>query len=58
MSMDYQEAVALAKSGKEEGFRFLYEATYQSKLYLAVQYMKNEHEAEDVLQALDKIFAE
>lgn len=50
MSMDYQEAVALAKSGKEEGFRFLYEATYQSKLYLAVQYMKNEHEAEDVLQ--------
>lgn len=48
--MDYQEAVALAKSGKEEGFRFLYEATYQSKYYLAVQYMKNEEEARDVLQ--------
>lgn len=48
--MDYQEAIALAKSGKEEGFRFLYEATHQSKYYLAVQYMKNEEEAKDVLQ--------
>lgn len=48
--MDYRKAVALAKEGKEEGFRFLYEATYRSKYYLALQYMKNEEAAKDVLQ--------
>jgi len=48
--MDYQEPIALAQAGKEEGFRFLYEATYRSKYYLALQYMKNEEAAKDVLQ--------
>ncbi len=48
--MDYRKAVALAKEGKEEGFHFLYEATYRSKYYLALQYMKNEEAAKDVLQ--------
>ncbi|MBC5646842.1 RNA polymerase sigma factor [Christensenella tenuis] len=48
--MNYEKAVALAKAGREEGFRFLYEATYRSKYYLALQYMKNEEVAKDVLQ--------
>ena len=48
--MDYCEAVALAKQGREEGYRFLYETTYKSKYYLALQYMKDEDAAQDVLQ--------
>lgn len=48
--MDYREAIELAKNGKEEGFRFLYDSTYQSKYYLALKYMKNEDDAQDVLQ--------
>lgn len=48
--MDYREAVALAKQGREEGYCFLYETTYKSKYYLALQYMKNEDAAQDVLQ--------
>ena len=48
--MNYSEAVRLAKEGNEEGYTFLYENTYKSKLYLAIKYMKNEEAAEDVLQ--------
>ena len=48
--MDYRQAIDLAKEGKEEGFKFLYENTYKSKYYLAIQYMKDEQEAQDVLQ--------
>lgn len=48
--MNYTEAVRLARSGEEKGFTFLYESTYKSKYYLALQYMKNEAAAEDVLQ--------
>ena len=48
--MDYKEAVRLAREGKDEGFRFLYEKTYKSKYYLALQYMKEEEAAKDVLQ--------
>ncbi len=48
--MDYKQAVELAREGKEAGFQFLYEATYQSKYYLALQYMKDEEAAKDVLQ--------
>lgn len=48
--MDYKEAVALAKQGDERGYGFLYETTYKSKYYLALQYMKNEEVAQDVLQ--------
>ena len=36
--------------GKEEGYRYLYESTYQSKFYLAVKYMNRQEAAEDVLQ--------
>ena len=43
--MDYKEAVALAKQGDERGYGFLYETTYKSKYYLALQYMKNEEAA-------------
>jgi RNA polymerase sigma factor (sigma-70 family) len=46
----YAQAVELAKSGDEKGFEYLYEKTYQSKYYLALQYMKNEESAKDVLQ--------
>lgn len=48
--MDCRQAVRLAKEGKDEGFRYLYESTYKTKYYLAVKYMKNEDAAEDVLQ--------
>lgn len=48
--MNYTEAVSLAKSGDERGFSFLYEKTYKSKFYLALQYTKDEEAAKDVLQ--------
>lgn len=48
--MDYKEAVQLARAGDERGFECLYENTYQSKYYLALQYMKQKEAAEDVLQ--------
>ncbi len=48
--MTVTEAVQLALEGNERGFGFLYQNTYKSKLYLALQYMKNESDAEDVLQ--------
>ena len=49
-NMTYTEAINLARAGEERGYGFLYEKTYKSKYYLALQYMKNEEEAEDVLQ--------
>lgn len=48
--MDYKEAVALALAGEERGFGYLYANTQKSKFYLALQYMKDEAMAEDVLQ--------
>ena len=48
--MNFAEAVALAKSGNEAGFNFLYEETYKSKYYLALKYMQNEEAAKDVVQ--------
>lgn len=48
--MNYTEAIKMANQGKEQGFTFLYENTYKSKYYLALQYMKNKEAAEDVLQ--------
>lgn len=48
--MDYKEAVQLARAGDGRGFECLYESTYQSKYYLALQYMKQKEAAEDVLQ--------
>lgn len=48
--MNYEEAVKLAKAGDETGYRYLYDQTYQSKYYLALQYMKNEEAAKDVMQ--------
>ncbi len=48
--MNYTQAIELAKNGDEKGFEFLYENTYKSKYYLALQYMKDEEAAQDVLQ--------
>lgn len=48
--MNYTEAVSLARAGEERGFGFLYQNTCKSKYYLALQYMKNEDAAQDVLQ--------
>jgi RNA polymerase sigma factor (sigma-70 family) len=58
--MNFTEAVRLARSGKEAGYIYLYNATYKSKFYLAMQYMKNEDDAQDVIQeaymkAFDKL---
>ncbi|WP_414150219.1 RNA polymerase sigma factor [Acetobacterium carbinolicum] len=49
-TMNYMQAVALAREGKEEGFNFLYEKTYREKYYIAIKYMKNVENAQDVLQ--------
>ena len=48
--MDYEEAVRLARAGDGRGFEYLYESTYKSKYYLALQYMRQKEAAEDVLQ--------
>ena len=48
--MDFKEAVELAKAGEERGFGYLYANTHESKYYLALQYMKDEELAKDVLQ--------
>ena len=48
--MNYTEAVKLARAGKQQGFDFLFESTYKSKYYLALQYMRDEEAAKDVLQ--------
>lgn len=50
MNIGYTEAVQLALAGEEQGFGYLYENTYKTKYYLALQYMKNQEAAEDVLQ--------
>ena len=50
MNIGYTEAVRLALAGEEQGFGYLYENTYKTKYYLALQYMKNQEAAEDVLQ--------
>ena len=46
----YAEAVRDARSGKEEAFRYLYESCYRDQFYMARQYMKNDDDAQDVLQ--------
>lgn len=48
--MNWTEAVNLAKDGKEEGYNFLYQETYQRSFYIALKYMKQEEAASDVLQ--------
>ena len=56
--MNYTEAINLARNGDDRGFDFLYAETFKSKYYLALQYMKNEDAAQDVLQdAYMKAFA-
>ena len=47
---DFQTAVEAAKKNSPDGFAWLYEKTYREKYYIAIKYMKNEAEAEDVLQ--------
>ena len=46
----YAQAVADAKQGRQEAFTFLYENTYRDKWYIAQKYMRNETEAQDILQ--------
>lgn len=48
--MDWKDAVRLAKDGKEEGYNYLYQQTYQKSYYAALKYMKQEDAALDVLQ--------
>lgn len=46
----YAQAVVAAQQGEQEAFRFLYESTYRDKFFIAQKYMKNETDAQDVLQ--------
>ncbi|MDY4100116.1 MAG: sigma-70 family RNA polymerase sigma factor [Lachnospiraceae bacterium] len=48
--MNYGQALNLALSGKDEGYDFLYNETFQKSYYVALKYMKNEDAALDVLQ--------
>ena len=48
--MTWKDAVGLALEGREEGYNFLYQQTYQKSYYVALKYMKQEEEAADVLQ--------
>lgn len=48
--MNWSEAVRLAGEGKEEGYNFLYQQTYQKSYYVALKYMKQEEAAADVVQ--------
>ena len=43
------EAVRAAKNGDKAGFSYIYESTYREKYYIALKYVKNEADAEDVL---------
>ena len=46
----YTQAVTAARNGDQGAFRFLYESTYRDKYYIAQKYMRNETDAQDVLQ--------
>lgn len=46
----YTEAVTAAKSGDQNAFAWLYQKTSREKYYIAIKYMKNQTEADDVLQ--------
>ena len=48
--MNYTELTKRAQNGDHGAFGLLYESTYKSMYYLALKYMKNSTEAEDVLQ--------
>ena len=48
--LNIETAVILAKAGDNRGFEYLYNETYKDKKYLAIKYVNNEEDAEDVLQ--------
>lgn len=48
--MDFNTAVRNAMQGDSESFAFLYNSTYYNMLYLAMKYVKNEQDAEDIVQ--------
>ncbi len=47
---DYVLAVSQALAGRQEGYNFLYQSTYQKKFFIAKKYMGNDSDAQDVLQ--------
>lgn len=46
----FEQAVYAALQGNSEGFDYLYQMTFKDKYYIALKYMKNEADAQDVLQ--------
>ncbi len=48
--MNIASAVKAAQNGEEVGFSFLYRATWRDKYYIALKYMGNDADAQDVLQ--------
>ena len=50
VSLTVAELVEAAKNGSKEAFGSLYEKTYRDEYYVALKYMKNQADAEDVLQ--------
>ena len=43
------EAAEAAKNGDSDGFAYIYEQTYSEKYYIALKYMKNSIDADDVI---------
>lgn len=48
--MDFNTAVQNAMQGDSESFAFLYNSTYYNMLYIAMKYVKNQQDAEDIVQ--------
>ena len=46
----YPTAVSAALAGDNKGFEWLYQQTYREKYYIALKYMKNAEDANDVIQ--------
>ena len=49
MISSFTQAVKEALKGNNDGFAYLYENTYYDKYYIALKYVNNEQDAQDVL---------
>ena len=50
MEQNLLDAVIKAKAGDQTAFNYIYENTYRKEYYVALKYMKNDQDAQDVLQ--------
>ncbi len=50
MNQELLDAIISAKTGDQAAFTYIYENTYKNAYYVALKYMNNEQDAQDVLQ--------